>query len=54
MAFLFVLVALVVVLGIVSVVLYNSLVTVRNKVDEAWAQLTSSPRMNSGESNACG
>jgi len=40
MTFLFVLVALVVVLGIVSVVLYNSLVSLRNKVDEAWAQIS--------------
>ncbi len=40
MAALIVLIVLVVVIGVVAVVLYNSLVSTRNKVDEAWAQIS--------------
>ena len=40
MAALIVIVVVVVVVGIIAVVLYNSLVQTRNKVDEAWAQIS--------------
>ena len=40
MAALIVILVLVVVVGVVAVVLYNSLVSTRNKVDEAWAQIS--------------
>ncbi|MFN8124970.1 MAG: LemA family protein [Candidatus Nanopelagicales bacterium] len=40
MAALIVLIVIVVVLGIIAVLLYNSLVQTRNKVDEAWAQIS--------------
>lgn len=40
MAALIVIVVVVVIVGIIAVVLYNSLVQTRNKVDEAWAQIS--------------
>ena len=40
MAALIVILVVVVVIGVIAVVLYNSLVSTRNKVDEAWAQIS--------------
>lgn len=40
MTLLWILIAVIVVLAIVGVLLYNSLVGVRNKVDESWAQIS--------------
>ncbi len=40
MAALIVIVVILVVLGIVGVVMYNSLIQTRNKVEEAWAQIS--------------
>ena len=40
MAALIVIVVILVVLGIVAVVMYNSVIAIRNKVDEAWAQIS--------------
>ncbi len=40
MAALIVIVVILVVVGIIAVVLYNSLIQTRNKVDEAWAQIS--------------
>ncbi len=40
MAALIIIIVVIVVLGIVAVLVYNSLVSVRNKVDEAWAQIS--------------
>lgn len=40
MAALIVILVVLVVIGVIAVVLYNSLVSTRNKVDEAWAQIS--------------